>query len=390
MNQKKAKILSIMEFVSTLCFLILGTFSVFGLVIGRIFGIEWLLIAEGAPYFAAFIVCMLFSFVFGNLYVVHKDAAAYDEFGVRYNEKRRMKLNSEERRLLELQSLAEMERILPKNTIAHITKKGSKNPEEDLNRLVGIDSVKTRLFEMKARMEFDGKKRTKNESHHMVFYGNPGTGKTTVARIVTGILYKYRYISKNKIVEVDGNFLKSYDPSSTETKVRCLCRAAYGGVLFVDEAYSLVYDDIGLVAIATLIKEMEDHRGNFVVIFAGYHEPMSFLLSANPGFESRIKEYLNFPDYSQEELFEIFCNMAREKGLAVDSGCKKSLAMRFSMERELSSWGNARTVRNVLEETIDKHAVNFLNNGKVSDKKYVLFGEDVCTEPVYKRERYHF
>ena len=215
-----------------------------------------------------------------------------------------------------------------------------------------------------------------------MFYRNPGTGKTTVARIVTGILYEYEYISKNQVIEIDGNFLKAGDSSSTEKKVRFICRAAYDGVLFIDEAYSLGNDKMGEIAIATLIKEMEDHRDRLVVILAGYSGPMTKMLDTNPGFKSRVKEYLDFPDYSQGELFEIFKRMAAAKGFTVDEKeCERRLTLRFSLERSLSSWGNARTVRNVLEESIDKHAVNFVKGNVMPEDKYVLKGEDISTEP---------
>lgn len=334
------------------------------------------------------------SFMVGKVYWKYKDIASYDEFGVRRNEKRRMEMDSHERRQLEMQSLAELERVIPRNTIEKITHPGSEDAEKDLESLVGIESVKERLYEMKARMEFEeeerektkgkGKNKTSNpneEGHHMVFYGNPGTGKTTVARILTNILYEYEYIERNEIVEVDGNFLKSGDPSMTETKVRFICKSAHGGVLFIDEAYSLGGDKIGETAIATLIKEMEDHRDKFVVILAGYSGPMGKMLETNPGFKSRIKEYLDFPDYSQPELLEIFKRMAKSKGFEVDESCDKPLTLRFGMERSLSSWGNARTVRNVLEETIDKHAVNFVKGKIEKENKYKLFGIDICTEP---------
>lgn len=334
------------------------------------------------------------SFMVGKQYWKYKDIATYDEFGVRKDEKRRMEMDSTERRQLEMQSLAELERVIPRNTIEKITHSGSTNAEKDLADLVGIEPVKERLYEMKARMEFEeeeraktkGKGKNKNsnpneEGHHMVFYGNPGTGKTTVARILTNILYEYEYIERNELIEVDGNFLKSGDPSMTETKVRFICKSAHGGVLFIDEAYSLGGDKIGETAIATLIKEMEDHRDKFVVILAGYSGPMGKMLETNPGFKSRIKEYLDFPDYSQPELLEIFKRMAKGKGFEVDDSCDKPLTLRLGMERSLTSWGNARTVRNVLEETIDKHAVNFVKGNIAKEDKYKLFGADICTEP---------
>lgn len=357
-----------------------------------IFNLQGELFGEGAnkALLAGTGVFFTSSFLVGRVYWKYKDIATYDEFGVRKDEKRRMEMDSHERRQLEMQSLAELERVIPRNTIEKITHQGSEDAEKDLENLVGIESVKERLFEMKARMEFEEEERSNKkhkasnpneEGHHMVFYGNPGTGKTTVARIITNILYEYEYIDRNELIEVDGNFLKSGDPSMTETKVRFVCKASYGGVLFIDEAYSLGGDKIGETAIATLIKEMEDNRDKFVVILAGYSGPMGKMLETNPGFKSRIKEYLDFPDYSQPELLEIFKRMASSKGFEVDESCDKPLTLRLGMERSLSSWGNARTVRNVLEESIDRHAVNFVRGKIEKDSKYRLFGDDICTEP---------
>lgn len=354
--------------------------------------LSFLLIAGGAVNIGVTIVCFVAAITVGRLYWRHKDAAVYDEFGVRKDEKRRMEMNREERRQLEMQSLQELERVLPRNTIEKITHEGSKDPEKDLDSLIGIAPVKDRLIEMRARMEFDeqeeeraGKRnRVSNrndEGHHMVFYGSPGTGKTTVARIVTGILWEYEYIDQNKLIEVDGNFLKSSDSSSTEKKVRFVCRASYGGVLFIDEAYSLGEDEVGAIAIATLIKEMEDNRDKFVVILAGYKEPMSAMLDVNPGFKSRVKEYLDFPDYSNEEMFEIFVSMARSKQFAASTDLAQVLCERFDAERSLSSWGNARTARNVLEESIDKHALRVMKGEVPEEHRRVLEPQDISTQP---------
>lgn len=392
-EQKRAAKYIKIELPLMILFLVLGSLMVFATAGGK-FKEEYSFLLIGENGYINLVIAAFFfviAFGIGKIYWRHKDIVTYDEFGVRKDEKRRMEMDSKERRQLEMQSLAELERVLPRNTIEKITHEGSEDPEADLNKLVGINSVKDRLLEMQARMEFEegGKKDKKNkkkepdakkEGHHMVFYGNPGTGKTTVARIVTGILWDYEYIDKNKIIEVDGNFLKSSDPSSTETKVRFICRAAYDGVLFIDEAYALGGDKIGETAIATLIKEMEDHRDRLVVILAGYSGPMTQMLDTNPGFKSRIKEYLDFPDYSQPELWGIFKRMAKEKGFEVDNKCERPLTLRFGVERSLSSWGNARTVRNILEESIDKHALRFMKKEIEEKDKYVLQEGDIFTE----------
>lgn len=387
MNQAKATTLYRIALFFMILLLLLG-FSCCAWMVYELFykptiqntPLQWYLLS-------GIIIFFLSGFLVGKLYWKYKDIATYDEFGVRTKEKRRMKMDSKERRELELQSLAELERVLPRNTIEKLTKSGSTNAEKDLADLIGITNVKERLLEMQARMEFEEtnqKKRKKSdltEGHHMVFFGNPGTGKTTVARILTNLLYEYEYLEKNQFLEVDGNFLKSEDASMTETKIRYLCRAAKGKLLFIDEAYSLGEDEIGRIAIATLIKEMEDHRSEFVVILAGYPEQMTTLLESNPGFQSRIKEYFHFPDYSQDELLRIFYLMAKEKGFSVHKDCDIPLGFRFCKERLLGSWGNARTVRNVLEESIDKHAAHFINGQLPPSQKYCLQAMDISSHP---------
>lgn len=183
---------------------------------------------------------------------------------------------------------------------------------------------------MAARMQFEReamtkekqeKKQTRSEygmnGRHFVFYGSAGTGKTTVARIITGFLYKYGYIKENKCIEIDGNFLKAGEMSDTKTKL--LIQKAYGGVLFIDEAYAIMDGtaEYGKAVIATLIKEMEDNRDKFTVILAGYKNDIKRLLDTNEGFKSRIKEYLEFPDYSTTEMKDIFQAMAHGKGYIV-------------------------------------------------------------------------
>ena len=133
-------------------------------------------------------------------------------------------------------------------------------------------------------------------------------------------------------------------------------------------------------AIATLIKQMEDHRDRFILILAGYTGEMQILLNANPGFESRIKEYLDFPDYSEEEMREIFVMMAKQNGFTVAPDALESFNERVAKERRLRSFGNARTARNILDESIDHHSLNFVD-GKLDKKdRYCLRGMDISRE----------
>lgn len=206
------------------------------------------------------------------------------------------------------------------------------------------------------------------------------THNTTVARIMTGFLYKYGYIKENKCVEVDGNFLKA--GSETATKTTMVIRQAFGGVLFVDEAYALVQgDQYGQDAIATLIKQMEDNRDRFVLILAGYTNEMRDLLESNPGFQSRLKEYLYFEDYNDNDMCTIFRAMAKSKGYTLDLGAEQNLLVRIQNERPLPSFGNARTARSILDEAMERHAYHFIAHKLPEEQRYVISARDLSTEP---------
>lgn len=331
------------------------------------------------------LLCIMIAVLFSKLYFKLKEKDVYDEFG-RRKKQSMYKLDSKERQAIEIQQFANVERILSKSAIEKACHKGSANPLDDLNKMIGLSEVKTKIQEMEARMAFEKHSKKDRsgllEPRHMIFFGSPGTGKTTVARIVTGILYKYKYIKKNSCLEIDGNFLKAGNGEDTNIKVRLLVQAAKGGVLFVDEAYSLTQsgDEAGTQAVATLIKEMEDHAGEFVLILAGYTNEMSQMLDTNPGFRSRIREYISFPDYSESELREIFMSMAGQKGFAIQSEAYELFDTRVSKEKGLSSWGNARTVRNILQEAVDKHAYNFQTGALSKEEKYLITAKDISTK----------
>lgn len=316
------------------------------------------------------------------LRVKFRRAVEYDEYGRSKSKGHYDYLSKKERDIIDLQKTADMERLVNSVAIKKMMQQGPKKPMEELDAMIGLDPVKMTVKEMVARMKFEKeeKKQKKNANalsgRHMVFFGSPGTGKTTVARILTGFLYQYGYIKENKCIEIDGNFLKAGTESAIKTEM--ILRYAYGGVLFIDEAYALMdsSDNSGEQVIATLIKQMEDQRGKFILILAGYSKEMKKLIELNPGFESRIKEYLYFPDYSASEMREILKYMAKQNNFEVDELAYREYDKVVEKERKLKSFGNGRTVRNILDKAIDKHTYNLASGIHTQEDRYVLKQQD--------------
>ena len=288
-------------------------------------------------------------------------------------------LSDKERKEYDKQRKEEMNRVMPESTIRKATHPGSKKPEQDMAALSGMEDVKSKIEEIVARANYDKQQGKKGEgfSSHYVFYGAPGTGKTTFTRILTGFLYKNKIISKNQCIEVDGNLLKASAPGEGGMKAEILVKYAMGGVLFIDEAYSMA-EGYGNEAVDTLIKLMEDMRGQFVLILAGYTEPMANLLSSNPGFRSRIKDYLEFPDYTVDEAEDIFKSMAKGAGLRISKEGMEKFRERYEVELTKADFGNARTVRNILDEAISKHALRLTRDKKA--KTNLITSADISGE----------
>jgi len=198
------------------------------------------------------------------------------------------------------------------------------------------------------------KERGQMPSLHMCFTGNPGTGKTSIARVIGKIFEEEKILSgSGEFVEIHGRDLVDRFVGWTAQKVHDIVENAIGGVLFIDEAYSLDSDIRGGFedeAIATLIKEMEDHRNEVCIILAGYTEEMGNLIKRNPGFESRIQFTINFPDYNEEELLEIFEGLCKKEKYKVSDNCKEILIDNFSKAKKEENFGNGRYVRNLFEK----------------------------------------
>ena len=195
-------------------------------------------------------------------------------------------------------------------------------------------------------------------SLHLVFMGNPGTGKTTVARLLSKIYHAVGVLSKGQLVEVDRSGLVAGFVGQTALKTQEAIDKALGGVLFIDEAYALANqdnaNDFGREAIEVLLKGMEDHRDDLIVIVAGYTDLMANFIHANPGLESRFNKYFYFEDYDGGQLAEIFRSICRKNGYELDEAADKAVAEAFQVlyERRDENFGNARDVRNVFEAAV--------------------------------------
>lgn len=277
---------------------------------------------------------------------------------------------------------------LPKD-IATKTFQGVDSPDDKLKELIGLDGVKQQVAKMKNRMEFyssTGAKTEKISGNHMCFLGSPGTGKTTVARILTRILYDFGYIRENKCVEVDGNYFKSSYVGETASRTKAIIDYAMGGVLFIDEAYLLMdakgtAGSAGTEALGALLKSMEDNQRDFVVIFAGYEDSVNRLLNTNEGFSSRIKHKIYFEDFTLMELMKIFeldmKHYAKNGHYRLANDARPLLERSFDMERTSPTFGNARVVRNALDMLLDIHADHYMNGLLMEADKFVLTKKDV-------------
>ena len=235
-----------------------------------------------------------------------------------------------------------------------------------LRALIGLDSVKeeietlTNFIKIRKEREEKGLKNS-SVSYHCVFTGNPGTGKTTVARIVAEIYKNLGILSKGHLVETDRSGLVAEYVGQTAVKTNNIIDTALDGVLFIDEAYSLISkseNDYGKEAIATLLKRMEDNRDRLVVILAGYTEEMQTFIDSNPGLQSRFNRYIEFPDYSAEELLKVFELNLKQFDYKISNEAKALLEEHFirKVAKKERNFGNARFARNLFEKTIEKQA----------------------------------
>lgn len=253
----------------------------------------------------------------------------------------------------------------------------------ELNGLIGLDVVKKDVNSLIHLQEIKRLRRARGlkeipVSNHLVFYGNPGTGKTTVARLLAKIYHAMGILSQGQFVEVDRSGLVAGYVGQTALKVQEVVKSALGGVLFIDEAYALTYsgsgNDYGQEAVDTLLKAMEDNRDDFIVIVAGYPELMAQFVDSNPGLRSRFNKYINFEDYDVEELIQIYKVMCKNAGYFSTDEVLAYVAELFETKyrNRGKNFANAREVRNFFEAAVIRQADRLFYNSNPSN-------EELCT-----------
>lgn len=283
-----------------------------------------------------------------------------------------------------------------------LEKDNKKDPEEktlqdlidELNSLIGLDEVKYDVTSLTNMIRIKNLREQMNlkmppVSLHLVFSGNPGTGKTTVARLIAQIYKQVGVLSKGHLVEVDRSGLVGGYVGQTALKVKDVIESAMGGVLFIDEAYSLtpadIPNDYGFEAVDTIIKAMEDHRDDLIVIVAGYPELMKRFLSSNPGLKSRFNKFIYFRDYTPEEMTKIFLSFCDKNGYRASRPALEHVQelMVKKCEEKTENFANAREVRNLFEYALSRQAnrVIMIPNPDQKDltllKRSDVSGEDI-------------
>lgn len=263
----------------------------------------------------------------------------------------------------------------------------------ELERLIGLDQVKLEIRKLTAFTEMT-KLRSKynlksnKQSLHMIFKGNPGTGKTTVARLLGKILHEIGVLSIGHVIELDRSNLTSKYQGEIEQRINDYAEQAKGGILFIDEIYSLYqkgdHGDQGKQGIEVLLKVIEDKRDDFVCIGAGYIDEVNEFLGSNPGLLSRFSLHIHFDDYTSEQLLEIALQMFEERDYTMNDSFKEKLSQYVLKEKERENFANARVIRNIVESAIREQSLRLFNsNEEITEKDLMtILGEDFNYEAV--------
>lgn len=257
--------------------------------------------------------------------------------------------------------------------------------QKQLDSMIGLDGVKQQVHSIINELKIDALRKSKglkvsNTSKHLVFKGNPGTGKTTIARLLSKIYRELGILEKGQLVEVDRSEIVAGYVGQTALKTKEKIDEAMGGILFIDEAYTLAKgeNDFGQEAIDTLLKAMEDHRDEFIVIVAGYDEPMESFLQSNPGLKSRFNEYIHFDDYSEEELFLIFGLLCEQNDFRMDLEAQDTLKSYLNelCNHKQDNFANGREMRNLFDKSKKAHSNRLASLNEISDEDLITFKKD--------------
>lgn len=272
-----------------------------------------------------------------------------------------------------------------------------------LEVLTGLDNVKEQLQKLRKKVEYDKQRQEmlgiqevdNDTSYHFVFSGNPGTGKTTVARLFSEVFYHLGILEKGHLEETDRSGLVGQFIGETAQKTAAIIKKSLGGVLFIDEAYALMgssENDFGKEAIEVLVKAVEDHRRDFIVILAGYKDDMRDLMEMNSGLASRFTKYIDFEDYNEEQLLEIAVNIAEKQKYTMDESGKRAFKQCIQRQMVDSKFGNARAVRNLMNEAFEEKAntdyVGDLTMEELTTITALDFGVDDSQTPEKRAEEY--
>ena len=271
---------------------------------------------------------------------------------------------------------------LKEERIKYNSNKTDRTSKKNIEDLIGLEEIKREVQKFRNLLIFNkkisNKLENKNMNMNMLFLGNPGTGKTTVASIMADILYELGYIKKNKFIDVTAKDLVAEYVGQTAIKTSRIIENALDGVLFIDEAYSIVSANknasFGEESIATLVQAMEKYKDRLVVIFAGYTLEMKNFLDSNPGIASRIGYTFEFSNYTTDELIQILDNYALSKGFTVEEEAKKGIIEIIEVDKNTRNFGNARFMINLFERLVMVHAQDFDENNLMTITKKDVVG----------------
>ncbi len=284
-------------------------------------------------------------------------------------------------------SSSEMNIILPEDIVLKKATNSDFDLEKEFENVIGLESVKNYIRSLKARLRMQEERRKvglqvdSTQTMHMIFKGNPGTGKTMMARTVANVLYNMGVIRTNKLVETDRAGLVAGYVGQTAIKTTEVIQSALDGVLFIDEAYALAQggeNDFGREAIDTLVKLMDDNRDRLVVILAGYSNDMDNFLMKNAGLKSRFANIIEFPDYTTDELLEIAEKQYNANGYVIDDSAIGILRSLFDEAKSNSQFGNGRFVRNLFEKSVNNQALRLSKDNDLTKEELItITAEDI-------------